>query len=382
MCGDIFGGKKKDKDKDKEKISSKKSKKSKHSLSKKSKKKVIDKTKNVWEQISSPSDLTSSTPITKEYKTGEDGIKSYKAVIAKHGYTWGKEIGSGAFGKVYKVTKMSDNSIVACKVIDLQSDNSIASRNKRRMRELKNELFVFEKVKHKHLIELYEHFIIDNKVYIFMEYADADSLSKYVKTNDLVLFQEEFVKELFIDIFLGVRHLHQKRIAHRDLKNGNVLLKKDGSRASKLIAKVADFGLSAYCRPKDGNVKAQTSRRGTPTYMAPEILEPYPRYNPFPPDIWALGVILYTLMNKVHPFEIRCDNKMTDAECAKLLKHQKETKLEFKNKKKRRISQEWKDLIEKMLTFDPKKRPTDEDVRQHPWVHDSISQREESENNP
>lgn len=66
MCGDIFGGKKKDKDKDKEKISSKKSKKSKHILSKKSKKKVIDKTKNVWEQISSPSDLTSSTPITKE----------------------------------------------------------------------------------------------------------------------------------------------------------------------------------------------------------------------------------------------------------------------------------------------------------------------------
>lgn len=362
-CGQsLFGDKSKHSEKSGETRSSSKP-------SSKKPRKVIDKTKNVWKQISSPSELTSSTPLTKEYKTGQDGIRTFKDVVRKHGYEWGEEIGSGSFGKVYKVTALVDNSLVACKAIDLK-DGKSPLRDKKRVRDLKNELFTFEKVKHKHLIELYEHFIVDDVVYIFMEFADAGSVSAYVRSRDLL--NERIARELFVDVFLGVGHLHQNRIAHRDLKMQNLLLETEDSRDFKVMGKVADFGLSAYSRRTDEVVKYQTARRGTPHYMAPEILDSYPNYDPFPVDIWALGVILFCMTNKSYPYGYD-GSKMTDEKAAEMRKRIKEKKVKIKNET---LSSDCKDLLSKLLTINPKERPSHKDIRKHSWVQDTILQRQ------
>jgi NIMA (never in mitosis gene a)-related kinase len=94
---------------------------------------------------------------------------------------------------------------------------------------------------------------------------------------------------------LGLKHMHDRKILHRDIKGDNVFMNKNET------LKLGDFGIS--------NVLAHTasmakSSIGTPYYMSPELFrsEPYGFSN----DIWALGIQLYRMVGLDYPFN-SCD---------------------------------------------------------------------------
>ena len=88
-----------------------------------------------------------------------------------------------------------------------------------------------------------------------------------------------------------MKYLHEmKGVAHRDIKLENILLDSD------LNVKVADFGFAAY-----KNIHALNTRRGTKTYMAPEIREGK-IYNGKKVDTFSLGVVIFTLVQGNFPF--------------------------------------------------------------------------------
>jgi serine/threonine protein kinase len=90
--------------------------------------------------------------------------------------------------------------------------------------------------------------------------------------------------------------MRTKNIAHRDLKLSNLLFTDDTNVVT------TDFGLSRIAfREKKGALVRSITICGTFPYMAPEILLRQP-YNAFLVDIWALGVILYNLLNADYPF--------------------------------------------------------------------------------
>ena len=97
-------------------------------------------------------------------------------------------------------------------------------------------------------------------------------------------------------IFEAVRYIHDRGIIHRDLKPHCVLL---SSKENAAPVKLGGFGVALQL-PETGLI--QTSRIGTPAFMAPEVVN---RESPgfgYPVDMWALGVMLYVLLIGTLPF--------------------------------------------------------------------------------
>ena len=88
-----------------------------------------------------------------------------------------------------------------------------------------------------------------------------------------------------------MKHVHDRKILHRDLKAQNIFLTKRG------IVKLGDFGIA---RVLSNTVSRAKTVVGTPYYLSPEIIENKP-YN-FKSDIWSLGVLLYELCSLRPPF--------------------------------------------------------------------------------
>ena len=91
---------------------------------------------------------------------------------------------------------------------------------------------------------------------------------------------------------LGIKHVHDRKILHRDIKCQNVFLTKEG------IIKIGDFGIARVLK---NTIDVSKSMVGTPYYLSPEIIEGRP-YS-FKSDIWSLGVMLYEMCALKPPFE-------------------------------------------------------------------------------
>ena len=91
---------------------------------------------------------------------------------------------------------------------------------------------------------------------------------------------------------LGMKHIHDRKIIHRDIKGANVFLTRKG------IVKIGDFGIAKVLSHTD---QKRRTRVGTPPCMSPEIIEKKPYNNKT--DVWSMGVILYELCALKLPFD-------------------------------------------------------------------------------
>lgn len=116
------------------------------------------------------------------------------------------------------------------------------------------------------------------------------NLQKYVQTHK---FSEIEALIVFYEIVKVVEQLHQRNIIHRDLKLNNIVLNR---RTNKIV--ITNFFLAKHLNSEDDNLYDQ---RGSPAYISPDVLGGKP-YKGKPSDVWALGVILYTIIYGKFPF--------------------------------------------------------------------------------
>lgn len=178
-----------------------------------------------------------------------------------------------------------------------------------------------------------------------MEYLSGETLKDYIKTEGVI--QESEAKKIVFQMCLALNHLHEKNIAHRDIKLENFLFKTKGSLEVKLI----DFGL-AYNHSKT----LMNSHVGTPYYVAPEILQEQ-SYNSLC-DEWSLGVCIYKMLTGHYPFV----GKDTTELFGKILFEQ------YNEKNLAHISKHGNNFVKSLLAKNRYERKTVTELLHHPWL--------------
>ena len=261
-----------------------------------------------------------------------------KNVISNYKYI--RTIGEGTFGKVKLAIHIITGEKVAIKILqkNLIKDQNEYDRIEREIKYLK--LF-----SHPNIIQIYE--VIENKssFYIVMEYAQAGELFNYIVKKEKLTEKESSF--FFYQIIQGVKEIHSKKICHRDIKPENLLFTKNK------ILKIIDFGLSSEY---DNFLSTPC---GSPCYASPEMIRGK-KYNGLSIDLWACGVILFAMLCGYLPF----DDKDNNALFQKIV----ECNIDYPEENEVELSENSLDLINKILTPNPKKRIGLEDILKHPFL--------------
>lgn len=142
-----------------------------------------------------------------------------------------QEIGVGSYGKVFQAKRKSDNMPVALKI--LRTDNP-----ENDIDVIKNEIDLMKSLENnQYVVAYYGAYMFDKEVWIAMEFCEIGSVLDVIRILQ-VPFKESEVKTITKDIVHGLHFLHSKKVVHRDLKGGNVLLTRGGR------GKLTDFGVS------------------------------------------------------------------------------------------------------------------------------------------
>lgn len=197
-----------------------------------------------------------------------------------------KKIGEGSFGKAYLVKSKDSGKQFVIKEIN------ISKMGRKEREEAKKEVAVLAQMKHPNIVAYREHFEDVGNLVIVMDYCDGGDLYSVINKARGVLFPEEQVLDWFVQICLSIKHIHDRKILHRDIKSQNIFLTKAG------IVKLGDFGIAKVL---NSTVELARTCIGTPYYLSPEICENRPYNNKS--DIWSLGCVLYELATLKHAFE-------------------------------------------------------------------------------
>ena len=156
------------------------------------------------------------------------------------------------------------------------------------------ELQLHSKLHHANIVEFYRAFSFEQSTYVVLEICENGSLADVIRKRKYLTMPE--IRRFIIQTCGAVKYLHQRNIIHRDLKTGNLFLDKG------MNIKVGDFGLAAMLVSKTDMGARRTTMCGTPNYLAPEILEKGGRGHNEKVDLWAIGIIAYTLAVGKAPF--------------------------------------------------------------------------------
>ncbi|KAG2536059.1 calcium-dependent protein kinase 9-like [Panicum virgatum] len=259
-------------------------------------------------------------------------------------YHLGRELGRGEFGVTRLATDRATRERLACKSIP-----------KRRLRtavdvaDVRREVAIMASLPdHPALVRLRAAYEDAEAVHLVMELCDGGELFDRIVARGR--YTERAAAAAARTVAEVVRACHAHGVMHRDLKPENFLY---AGKSEDAQLKAIDFGLSVFFKPGE----RFTEIVGSPYYMAPEVLRR--NYGP-EVDIWSAGVILYILLCGVPPFWAETEQGVARA----ILRGS----LDLQREPWPRISEGAKSLVRQMLQMDPRKRPTAQQVLEHPWL--------------
>ena len=251
-----------------------------------------------------------------------------------------KELGVGSFGKVFLVTHKKTKAQYAIKAIDKKNKTNIEEKP-----YFRREIEIMYKVHHPNVVKLFGHFEDNDYCYFIMEYISKGNIYSLIPKDRKKKLQSQVVASLMKDVISAVYYLHNMNppIIHRDIKPENVLL------SEGLIGKLTDFGWSNYLQEENERYTVC----GTPIYLAPEIINETGHDERV--DIWCIGVLLFELSTGSPPFLGNDIETLKNNINHLKINWPKDIGLDVKN------------LIMKILKYDPKLRISLVEILNHPF---------------
>ena len=218
------------------------------------------------------------------------------------------EIKRGGQGVVFSATQRSTRRRVAIKLL---LDGAFA--NDTAKRRFEREVDLVAGLRHPHIVQIFDSGLTsEGQPYFVMEYIDGLPLDQHVssvgsKSAPSTIGADsrfENVLSPFLAICEAVQHAHQHGVIHRDLKPGNIRVDSSG------LPRVLDFGLARgdASMDKSGEVSLELTQSGhflgSLAWASPEHASGRPDAIDTRSDIYALGLILYFLLARKHPYPI------------------------------------------------------------------------------
>ena len=252
-------------------------------------------------------------------------------------------LGSGAFGEVWLVHHKDLDRDFAMKIIKKRKNRSNDEK------EILNEIEILKKLDHPKILKVIDFYSTTKKYYIITEYCpEGELFNEIIKVGK---FDEGQAAFIINQILKAVTYCHKMNIIHRDIKPENIMItnrEKNGCLQVKLI----DFGTAKIF---EKGVQ-ENKYVGSSYYMAPEVIK---RKYDEKCDLWSIGVILYILLTGRPPFDGNDDEE--------ILENVKKGVYDKWAYPFPLLSAHAKDLIFKLLQYDPKKRLSAEEAIEHPW---------------
>ena len=191
-----------------------------------------------------------------------------------------------------------------------------------------------------------------NYFYMEMEYCATGDLSRCLWQNKNNLYSERTIKLISTQLLSGLQALHKNGIIHCNLKPSNILIDEYGN------VKICDFKKSLKVSTMNANLIKKNKNAMTPCYTAPELFQEEGMYS-FKSDLWALGCIMYELAVGQVPF--------FDDSIGKLITKIINNDVNFNKKELRNYSDDFIDILKKLLIKEPNERSTWGDIERMPW---------------
>ncbi|EPY72620.1 serine/threonine-protein kinase 10 [Camelus ferus] len=293
------------------------------------------------------------------------------------------ELGDGAFGKVYKVRALGvggprrverlrkQGALALAKnkeTGDLAAAKVIETKSEEELEDYIVEIEILATCDHPYIVKLLGAYYYDGKLWIMIEFCPGGAVDAIMLELDRGLTEPQ-IQVVCRQMLEALTFLHGKRIIHRDLKAGNVLMTLEGD------IRLADFGVSAK------NLKTLQKRDsfiGTPYWMAPEVVmcetmkdTPYD----YKADIWSLGITLIEMAQIEPPHHelnpMRVLLKIAKSDPPTLLTPSKCDVHDWKvivTAPSPPLSAEFRDFLKTALDKNPETRPSAAQLLEHPFV--------------
>uniref|UniRef100_A0A3Q3D1V5 Serine/threonine-protein kinase STK11 n=1 Tax=Hippocampus comes TaxID=109280 RepID=A0A3Q3D1V5_HIPCM len=257
-------------------------------------------------------------------------------------YLMGDLLGEGSYGKVKEMLDSETLCRRAVKILKKKKLRRIPNGEA----NVKKEIQLLRKLQHKNVIQLVDVLYNEEKQKIYPSVVLVAQMLDSVPEKRFPIFQAH---GYFCQLLDGLEYLHSQGIVHKDIKPGNLLLTTDGA------LKISDLGVAEALHPFAEDDTCRTSQ-GSPAFQPPEIANGLDTFSGFKVDIWSAGVTLYNITTSLYPFEGDNIYKLFEnigkgeftipEDCGPLLS----------------------DLLRGMLEYDPAKRFSIQNIRQHNWV--------------
>jgi len=247
------------------------------------------------------------------------------------------KIGEGSTGVVCIARRIDNGKQVAVKKMDL--------RKQQRRELLFNEVVTMKNYHHSNIVELYEAYLVNEELWVVMEYLDGGALTDIVTYTRL---KEDQIAYFCKSCLKALEYLHSQGVIHRDIKSDSILMTTNGQ------VKISDFG---FCAQVSNEIPKRRSLVGTPYWMAPEIIS-RDKYGT-EVDIWSFGVMVMEMIDTEPPFfnepPLMAMKKIRDSQPPKI-------------KDPSKISSKLTSFLDACLQKDPLKRASAFELLQHPFL--------------